>query len=85
MYKEKYYKCKVDNVVRVSSDVPENAEILETMDILTAEEGNELVRISDGESLGSSVWLRNGDSKDNYKENPFGGGENQKILTTPES
>ena len=48
--------------------MPEDAEILETMDILNAEEGFELYRKSDGEDIGNSVWLRNGDTQNNYVE-----------------
>jgi hypothetical protein len=47
---------------------PNNIEIIEEMPILNAEEGFELVRISNGENVGSSVWLHNGDVQENYRE-----------------
>lgn len=68
MYITKCYKYKKDGVVYVGGEVPEGAEIFETMDILNAEDGYNLVRISDEENVSSSVWLRDGDTKDNYAE-----------------
>lgn len=68
MHIEKYYKCKANDIIQVSSSIPENAEVLETMDILTAEEGYELIRIADGENIGNSIWLKDGDAENNYKE-----------------
>lgn len=62
------YKYEKDGIVYVSGNVPEGATILETMDILNAEEGYDLIRISDNENVGSSIWLRNGDVQANYKE-----------------
>lgn len=62
------YKYEKDGIVYVSGNVPEGATILETMDILNAEEGYDLIRISDNENVGSSIWLRNGDLQENYKE-----------------
>jgi hypothetical protein len=47
---------------------PEDATILETMDILNAEDGFELVRKSDSENVGNSVWLHDGDVQENYEE-----------------
>ena len=47
---------------------PDNIEIIEEMDILNAEEGFDLIRISDEENMGSSVWLHNGDVQENYRE-----------------
>ena len=38
------------------------------MDILNSENGYDLIRISDNENVGSSIWLKNGDVKENYKE-----------------
>lgn len=52
----------------MSGIVPEGAEIIETMDILVASEGYDLVRISDEENIGNSVWLRESDKEENYKE-----------------
>lgn len=62
------YKYEKDGIVYVGGNVPEGATILETMDILNAEEGYDLIRISDNENVGSSIWLRDGDVKENYKE-----------------
>lgn len=62
------YKYKKDNIIYVGGQVLEGAEILETMDILNSEEGHDLVRISDNENVGTSIWLHNGDVKENYKE-----------------
>lgn len=68
MYHTECYKYKKDGVVRVGANVPEGATILETMDILNSEEGYALIRISDNENVGSSVWLKDGDVEENYKE-----------------
>ena len=68
MYITQVYKYEKDGIVYVGGDVPEGAIILETMDILNAEEGFELVRKSDGENVGNSVWLHNGDVQENYTE-----------------
>ena len=66
MYITQTYKYKSNNVIYVGANVPEDAEVLETLNILNADEGYELVR--DGESIGNSVWLKEGDSQDNYAE-----------------
>ena len=68
MHINQCYKYKKDDIVYVGGNVPEGAEILETMDILNAEEGFDLVRVSDKENVGSSIWLRDGDVQENYKE-----------------
>ena len=68
MYHTECYKYEKDGVVRVSANVSEGATILETMDILNSEEGYALIRISDNENVGSSVWLKDGDVEENYKE-----------------
>lgn len=68
MYMVQYFKYEKDNVIGVSMNVPEGATILETMDILYADNNKDLVRISDDENVGSSIWLKNGDVKENYKE-----------------
>ena len=70
MYIENSYKYELDGVVYVSGNVPEGATILETMDILYAEDGFELERIADGENVGSNIWLRDGDVMENYREVP---------------
>lgn len=68
MYITQSYKYEYKGIVYVSSNVPDGAEILETMDILNAEEGFELVRITDNENVGSSIWLKDGDVQENYRE-----------------
>ena len=68
MYIVQYFKYEKDNVIGVSVEVPDGATILETMDVLFAEEGYDLIRISDEENMGNSVWLRDGDVQENYKE-----------------
>ena len=68
MYRENSYKYEKDGIVYVSKNVPEGAIILKTLPILIAEEGYELLRISDNERVGSSIWLRDGDSQENYRE-----------------
>lgn len=68
MYINQIYKYQKDNIVYVSVNVPEGAEILETMDILNAEDGYDLIRKSDGENIGANVWLHDGDTENNYIE-----------------
>ena len=68
MYIKKAYKYKKDGFIYAGETVPDGAEVLETMDILNAENGFDLVRISDNENVGNSLWLRNGDVKENYRE-----------------
>ena len=68
MFITQTYKYKLDGIIYVSSNVPEGATIIETMDILNAEEGYDLIRKADGENMSSSLWLRDGDSQDNYYE-----------------
>ena len=68
MFITQCYKYKYNGIVYVGGEVPEGAEILETMDILNAESGYNLVRKSDDEEIGNSNWLKDGDSQDNYKE-----------------
>ena len=68
MFITQCYKYEKDGIVYVGGNVPEDATILETMDILNADDGYELVRKSDGENVGSSVWLHDGDTQDNYIE-----------------
>ena len=66
MYITQTYKYELNGVVYVSANLPEDAEVLETMDILNADDGYELIK--NGESIGNSVWLRDGDSQENYAE-----------------
>lgn len=68
MYITHTYKYKYNDIIYVGGEVPEGAEILETMDILNAEEGSDLVRISDNENVGSNIWLKDGDVQENYRE-----------------
>lgn len=68
MFITQCYKYKYNGIIYVGGEVPEGAEILETMDILNAEEGFDLIRISDEENMGNSVWLHNGDTQNNYRE-----------------
>lgn len=68
MFITQSYKYELNGTIYVSAYVPEGATILETMNILNAEEGYTLIRKSDLEDVGSSVWLRNGDTQDNYEE-----------------
>ena len=68
MFITQVYKYEKDGIVYVGGNVPEDATILETMDILNAEQGYELVRKSDKEVIGNSIWLHDGDTQDNYEE-----------------
>lgn len=68
MYITQCYKYELNGIVYVGGQVPEGATILETMDILNAEEGYDLIRISDEENMGNSVWLHDGDVQENYRE-----------------
>ena len=68
MYITETYKYRKDGIVYVGGNVPEGAEILETMEILNAEDGYDLIRISNNENVGANIWLKNGDVKENYKE-----------------
>lgn len=68
MYINQMYKYEKDGIIYVSGEVPEGAEILETLDILNAEDGYDLIRIRDNENVGVNVWLRPGDLVKNYRE-----------------
>ena len=68
MYITEMYKYTKDGVVYVAGEVPEGATVLETMDILNAEDSYDLIRISDEENVGQNIWLRNGDVQENYRE-----------------
>lgn len=68
MYITETHKYKKDGVVYVGGEVPNDTEIIEKMVILNAEENHTLIRISDNEYIGSSVWLKDGDLEENYKE-----------------
>lgn len=79
MYITQSYKYEYNGIVYVSSEVLEGATVLETMDILNAEDGFNLIRKSDNENVGSSVWLHDGDTQDNYDEIPEPQDDEQSI------
>lgn len=68
MHIEKSYKYEINGIVYISGNLPEGATVIKEMDILTAEEGYTLFRKSDNEEVSTSVWLREGDSEENYEE-----------------
>lgn len=68
MFITQCYKYEYNNIVYVGGNVPEGATVLEIMNILNAEEGYELICIADEENIGNSVWLKDGDIQENYKE-----------------
>lgn len=68
MYITQVYKYEKEGIIYVGGQVPDGAIILETMDILNAEEGYTLIRKSDQEDVGNSIWLHDGDTQDNYTE-----------------
>lgn len=70
MFITQSYKYSFNGTIYVGGNVPEGAEILETMDILNAEQGYSLQRISDNEVIGANIWLKDGDSQENYREIP---------------
>ena len=68
MYITNMYKYEKDGIIYVAGEVPEGATLLETMDILNAEDGYDLIRISDEENVGANIWLHDGDVQENYRE-----------------
>lgn len=52
----------------ISGHLPQGITPDETMDILNAEDGYDLIRIADGENVGANIWLHNGDVQENYRE-----------------
>ena len=68
MYISNMYKYEKDDIIYVAGELPEGAILIETMNILNAREGYDLVRISDDENVGANIWLRNGDVEENYRE-----------------
>lgn len=68
MYHSNCYKYRKDGIVYVSGNLPEDATLLETMDILNADEGKILIRKADNENVGSSIWLQGEDNESNYIE-----------------
>ena len=68
MYITEIYKYEKDGIVYVSKELPEGATLIKTLDILKAEKGYDLIRISDNENVGANIWLLNGDVRENYRE-----------------
>lgn len=68
MYITETYKYKHNGIVYVGGEVPKGAKIFETLQILNAEDGYDLIRIHDNENMGANVWIRPGDLVENYKE-----------------
>ena len=69
MFITKVYKYELNGVVYVGAlEVPEGATTLEELNILNAQNGFDLVRKADGENVGNSIWLKDGDAKKNYTE-----------------
>ena len=67
MFITQVYKYEKDEIVYVGGNVPQDATILETMDILNAEKGFKLERKSDSKQF-HSIWLKDGDTEENYTE-----------------
>ena len=67
MFITKSYKYEYNDIIYVGGQVPDGANILETMNILNAEEGYELLNIYSNETFGS-IWLKDGDNQENYRE-----------------
>ena len=65
MYITETHKYKLNGKVYVGGEMPNGAELLETMTILNADDGKVLKK---GEEQTSSVWLKDDDSQDNYVE-----------------
>lgn len=68
MYTTNMYKYRKNGIVYVSGNVPDGAEVLEEMNILYAKEGYTLIKKSADEDVSTSVWLKEGDSEENYEE-----------------
>lgn len=68
MFITQCYKYELNGIIYVSGNLPEDATILETMNILNAENGFDLIRKSNDENVGANIWLKNDDVQDNYKE-----------------
>ena len=66
MFITKSYRYMKNGIEYVSGTLPEDATLTEIMDILNADEGFELVK--NGERIGTSVWLHDGDTQENYRE-----------------
>lgn len=68
MYISEMYKYEKNGIVYVAGELPEGATLIKTMNILNAEDGYDLIRISDNENVGDNIWLHNGDVQENYRE-----------------
>lgn len=68
MFHSNCYKYEKDGIVYVSGDLPDGATLLETMDILNADDGKVLIRKANNENVGSSIWLQGEDNETNYRE-----------------
>lgn len=80
MHIEYMYKYTDENGnTIISGNLPQGITPDETMDILTAEDGYDLIRISDGENVGANIWLHNGDVQENYKEELHEDEENAEV------
>ena len=62
------YKYINNGIIYVGGSVPDGADVLETLNILVADHGKELHRKSDDKRVGTSIWLKDDDSQDNYVE-----------------
>lgn len=68
MFHSNCYKYEKDGIVYVSGNLPEDATLIETMDILNADDGKVLIRKANNENVGSSIWLQGEDNESNYIE-----------------
>jgi hypothetical protein len=68
MYITEKYKYKKDNIIYIGSELPSDAEVLQTLYILNDEKGKDLIRLSDKENVGKNVWLKDNDTQENYIE-----------------
>ena len=71
MYISEMYKYEKEGITYVSSELPSDAVLVETMDILNAEDGYDLIRISNNESVGANIWLHDYDAQENYREEVY--------------
>lgn len=69
MYITKMYKVNEDGFCKITGNPKPESEILEVLDILNAEEG--LTLFKGEEVIGNSVWLHDGDVKENYTEKEY--------------
>ena len=62
------YKIKENGIIKITCKILKSSEVLEELNILVAEENMDLIRISDNENVGGSIWLKDNDTQDNYQE-----------------